>query len=153
MLTPGSPAPDFQVHDADGSPVRLASFRGRPVVLFFFPRADTPGCTREACAFRDLAAKFAEAGVAVVGVSADKPSAQKRFADKYGLAMPLLCDPDKAMLTAWGVYRMKKLYGKESLGIVRSTVWCDANGIVRHVWNSVKVDGHAEAVLAKVTAG
>ena len=152
MIEPGQTLAEFVLKDGAGNEVSWASFRGKPVVFFFYPRADTPGCTKEACAFRDLAGEFASRGVAVVGVSADLPKKQAAFAKKYDLTMPLLSDPEKVILTPWGVFGTKMMYGKATEGIIRSTFLFDANGTLVKAWRSVKVDGHAEAVLAAVDA-
>lgn len=150
MLQKGDRPADFTLHDEQDQPVSWASLRGAPVVIFCYPKADTPGCTKEACAFRDLAADFAAAGVQVFGLSADLPKKQARFREKYGLSMRLLADPEQAVLGPWGVWQEKKNYGKTYMGIVRSTFFFDAEGRVAEVWSPVKVEGHAEAVLARV---
>jgi len=152
MLEVGATVAPFTLKDQAGREVAWDTFRGRPVVFFFYPKANTPGCTQEACAFRDLSHAFAERGVAVVGVSADSTKQQAGFAGKYELTMPLLSDPDRQVLEPWGVWGAKKLYGKEFQGIIRSTFLFDADGVVRFVWPKVSVKGHAEAVLAKVEA-
>ena len=152
MLAPGDTVADFTLHDHQGRPVSWSGFRGRPVVFFFYPKANTPGCTTEACAFRDLAADFEAAGVAVVGISADSVKSQANFATKYDLTMPLLADPDHVVLEPWGVWGEKKNYGKTYQGIHRTTVWFDAAGVVVRVWENVRVKGHAEAVLEAVRA-
>lgn len=153
MIAVGDVPAEFTLDDQDGRPVAWSSLRGRPVVVFAYPKADTPGCTREACAFRDLRAEFEAAGVAVYGLSADPVKRQAAFRAKYELPYPLLADPEKRVLTAWGIWGEKKMYGKTVHGIVRTTVWFDGEGRVRHVWSPVKVDGHVDAVLAKVRAG
>jgi peroxiredoxin Q/BCP len=152
MLEVGATVAPFTLRDQAGQEVSWASFRGRPVVFFFYPKANTPGCTQEACAFRDLHPEFMARGVAVVGVSADSPKAQAGFAHKYDLTMPLLSDPEHQILKPWGVWGQKKLYGKDYEGIVRSTFLFDADGTVRHVWPKVSVKGHAEAVLKRIDA-
>jgi thioredoxin-dependent peroxiredoxin len=153
MIAVGDVPADFTLNDHTGAAVPWSSFRGRPVVFFFYPRADTPGCTKEACAFRDLRAEFDRAGAAVVGVSGDTVKKQAAFVDKYGLGLTLLADPERVVLEPWGVYGDKKMYGKVTKGIVRTTVLFDAEGRVAHVWSPVKVDGHVDAVLARVQAG
>lgn len=150
MLAVGATLDDFTLNDDRDQPVRWSSLRGQPVVIFAYPRADTPGCTREACAFRDLAADFARHGVRVFGLSSDKVAALGRFRDKYGLTMPLLSDPDKQVLRALGAWGTKKMYGKDVEGTLRSTFAFDADGVAWQVWPQVKVDGHADAVLAAV---
>ncbi len=153
MLNIGDRPDDFTLEDEAGAPVAWSALRGRPVVIFCYPKADTPGCTQEACAVRDLAADFEAAGVSVFGLSADAPKKQARFREKYGLSMRLLCDPEQRVLTAWGVWQEKKNYGKTYMGIVRSTFFFDASGRLVDRWSPVKVAGHAQAVLARVTAG
>ncbi|MEQ1508414.1 MAG: thioredoxin-dependent thiol peroxidase [Myxococcota bacterium] len=150
MLSVGETVAEFTLPDQAGQAVTWSSLRGTPVVVFFYPKADTPGCTKEACAFRDLSAEFAAAGARVIGISADPPKRQKAFDDKYTLGMPLLSDPDHAVLAPWGVWGEKKMYGKTVHGIVRTTVLFDADGRVAHVWSPVKVDGHVDQVLARV---
>lgn len=150
MLEVGTKVADFSLKDDKGQDVAWSSFRGRPVVVFFYPRANTPGCTKEACAFRDLRPEFEKRGVAVLGVSADSVKSQANFRDKYELTTPLLADPDHVILDAWGVYGEKKMYGKTVKGIIRTTVLFDAQGVVQFVWPNVKVEGHADKVLAKV---
>lgn len=148
MLDVGDRPADFALADQDGKTVRWDSFRGHPVVVFFYPKADTPGCTKEACAFRDLSAAFAAKGAAVVGVSADPVKRQLAFHTKYALGLPLLADPEHVILDPWGVYGEKKLYGKPVKGIIRSTFLFDGDGRVVRRWSPVKVDGHVDAVLA-----
>ncbi|MCB9679163.1 MAG: thioredoxin-dependent thiol peroxidase [Alphaproteobacteria bacterium] len=147
MLTVGQTVDDFTLQDAAGNPVQWSALRGHPVVVFFYPKADTPGCTTEACAFRDLGAEFAALGVAVYGASADSVKRQAGFTAKYGLTMPLLADPEHVVLEPWGVWAEKKNYGKTYMGIKRTTFLFDADGKVAQVWENVKVKGHAEKVL------
>lgn len=153
MLAVGQSPADFTLPDQDGNAVAWSSLRGRPVVVFCYPKADTPGCTTEACGFRDLAAEFAAAGVTVLGLSADAPAAQKRFATKHGLGYPLLADPEKQVLVPWGVWGEKTLYGRVSMGIVRTTFLFDAEGRLVRRWDKVKVAGHVDAVLDAARAG
>ncbi len=152
MLAVGETPADFTLNDDRGNVVRWADFRGKPVVVFFYPRANTPGCTKEACAFRDLRPEFEKRGVVVLGMSADSVKSQNNFREKYDLTMPLIADPDKVVLLAWGVFGEKTMYGKKVQGIRRSTFLFDAAGKVVHAWENVRVEGHAEAVLAKVQA-
>lgn len=144
----GQKAPDFTLTADNGSKVRLADFKGRPVVLYFYPKDDTPGCTREACAFRDRQPKFGKLAAAVLGVSADSIESHAKFRDKYRLNFPLLSDNDHAVAEKYGAWREKNMYGKKSMGIVRSTFLIDESGKVVKVWKRVKVDGHDEQVLA-----
>lgn len=150
MLPIGSTLPAITVTDHTGAELPLGSLVGKPTVFFFYPKADTPGCTKEACAFRDLGAAFAEAGARVFGVSADSVKRQANFVTKYGLSMPLIADEAQQLVGAWGVWQEKKNYGKTYMGIVRSTFLFDASGKLVRVWSPVKVDGHAEAVLDAV---
>jgi peroxiredoxin Q/BCP len=152
MLDVGDHPAEFELGDQEGRPVRWSSLRGRKVVFFFYPKADTPGCTKEACAFRDLKGEFDALGVAVYGVSADSTKRQASFDTKYGLGLPLLADPERSILEPWGVYGEKKLYGKPVKGIIRSTFLFDEEGRVVRRWSPVKVDGHADAVLAAARA-
>lgn len=152
MLSVGTHPPEFTLLDQQEQTVAWSSLRGRPVVVFCYPKANTPGCTQEACEFRDLAAAFGALGVAVVGLSADAPKAQKRFADKHQLVYPLLSDPDHVVLSAWGVWGSKKLYGRVFDGIIRTTVLFGADGEVLQVWSPVKLKGHVDAVLAAAQA-
>ena len=150
MVEPGQPAPDFTLTDQNDREVTLSSLRGRPVVLYFYPKDDTPGCTKEACAFRDARKDYEAAGARVIGVSPDSPKSHARFAGKYELPFTLLADPDKVACGAYGVWQEKNLYGKKSFGVVRSTFVIDGEGVVRHVFPWVKVDGHSDAVLAAI---
>ncbi len=143
----GETAPDFTLTADDGKAVRLSDFRGRPVVLYFYPADATPGCTREACAFRDRRADLAAAGAVVLGVSPDDAASHGRFRDKYGLNFPLLADVGHQVAERYGAWREKNMYGKKSLGIQRSTFLLDREGKVRKVWKRVAVDGHDEQVL------
>lgn len=143
----GAPAPDFTAETADGRTVRLADFRGRIVVLYFYPRDLTPGCTREACDFRDAYRAIQAAGAEVLGVSRDEPSSHRRFAEKHALPFPLLSDPTGELCRSYGVLVEKTLYGRRSLGIERSTFLIDREGILRGIWRKVRVDGHVAEVL------
>lgn len=148
----GDAAPDFSLPASTGDTVTLSDLKGQPVVLFFYPKDNTPGCTKEACAFRDLSADFKQAGVTVFGVSGDSLESHDKFVNKFDLNFPLLSDPEHTMLTAYGVWGEKKNYGRTYMGITRSTFLIDATGKVAKVWPKVKVDGHAEEVLAAATA-
>lgn len=150
MVDEGQPAPDFALQDQDGSTVTLASLRGKPVVLYFYPRDNTPGCTTEACAFRDARADYQKAGATVVGVSPDDVKSHRKFADKFELPFTLLADPDKAACEAYGVWKEKNMYGKKSMGVERSTFVIDAKGVIRKIFRKVKVADHAAAVLDEI---
>jgi thioredoxin-dependent peroxiredoxin len=152
VLAEGAKAPGFRLPRDGGSTVTLSDYAGKKLVLFFYPRADTPGCTKEAIDFSRLAGAFAESGTAVLGVSADPPKAQESFRDKHQLSTPLLSDEAHAMLEAYGVWGEKSMYGKTFLGILRTTFLIGEDGRIVRVWRSVKVDGHADAVLAAVKA-
>jgi peroxiredoxin Q/BCP len=147
-LEPGTKAPAFTLTADDGSQVKLGDLKGSPVVLYFYPRDDTPGCTREACAFRDRSAELKKLGAKVFGVSPDDVASHVKFRDKYQLNFPLLADPDHKVAEKFGAWREKNMYGKTSMGIARSTFLIDAEGVIQKVWKSVKVDGHDEQVLA-----
>jgi peroxiredoxin Q/BCP len=144
----GAAAPDFSLPDATGTEHRLADYRGRWVVLYFYPADDTPGCTTEACQFRDLHAELAAAGAVVLGVSPDDPRSHARFRDKYGLPFPLLADVDHRVAEAYGAWQLKTSYGRSQMGVVRSTFLIDPEGRIARVWPKVKADGHAAEVLA-----
>jgi peroxiredoxin Q/BCP len=143
----GKKAPDFTLPDQDGQPVKLSSFKGQRVVVFFYPKAMTPGCTREACDFRDEVAAFKRKKVAVLGVSKDTAAAQKKFQQKYDLPFPLLADPELTVHQAWGVWGEKVMYGKKVQGTIRTTVIVGPDGKVEKVLSKVKVDGHVASVL------
>jgi peroxiredoxin Q/BCP len=147
-LAEGAKAPAFRLPRDGGSTVSLADYSGKKLVLFFYPRADTPGCTKEAIDFTRLSGAFAESGTAVLGVSADPPEAQEAFRDKHELATPLVSDETHEMLEAYGVWGEKSMYGKTFHGILRTTVLIAANGRILRIWRHVRVDGHADEVLA-----
>lgn len=148
----GQPAPDFTLPSDSGEPVRLSQFRGSPVVLYFYPKDDTPGCTREACAFRDLKQELVKLGAVILGVSPDGVESHKKFREKFNLNFPLLADVDHSVAEAYGAWREKTRFGKKSMGIQRSTFLIDANGVVRKVWKNVQVDGHDDQVLEALKA-
>ena len=152
MLKEGQKAPGFRLSSAEGGSVALEDFRGKPVVLYFYPKDDTPGCTREACAFRDQYAQIGKTGAVVLGVSPDSVSSHEKFRDKYRLSFPLLSDPDKQVAKKFGAYGEKTLYGKKVVGMIRSTFVIDGAGVVRKVFPKVRVDGHAEQVLETLRA-
>ena len=152
VLGEGTMAPDFQLPRDGGSTVSLSDYAGKKLVLFFYPRADTPGCTREAIDFTRLASGFAASRTAILGVSADPPRAQEAFRDKHQLSNPLLSDETHGMLEAYGVWGEKSMYGRTFQGILRTTVLIGENGRVIRVWRNVKVDGHADDVLAAARA-
>ena len=141
-LAAGDPAPDFTLPDADEKPVSLSDFRGRRVVVYFYPAASTPGCTKQACDFRDNLAELNDAGLDVVGVSPDKPAKLAKFRDKEGLTFPLLSDPDKTVLNAYGAFGEKQMYGKTVTGVIRSTFVIDADGKIEEAQYNVRATGH-----------
>jgi peroxiredoxin Q/BCP len=143
----GKAAPAFTLSDDRGNQVRLADLKGSPVVLYFYPKDDTPGCTREACAFRDRSAELAALGAAVFGVSPDDAESHARFRDKFALNFPLLVDTGHRIAEKYGAWREKNMYGKTSMGIQRSTFLIDSAGKIARIWKQVKVDGHDEKVL------
>jgi len=146
-IEPGDTAPDFSLPADGGGKVSLKALRGRKVILYFYPKDDTPGCTTEACAFRDAAPDFSGLGAEVIGVSKDSVARHDRFKAKYALPFTLVSDEDGTLCEAYGVWQEKKNYGKSYMGIVRSTFLIDAKGKVAGVWRNVRVKGHAEAVL------
>ena len=149
-VEPGQPAPDFSLPtDGDGS-VSLNAYRGRVVVLYFYPKDDTSGCTKEACAFRDRTPDFAECDAVIIGVSKDSPKSHDRFKAKYGLPFILAADQDTSLAQRYGVWVEKSLYGRKYMGMDRATFLIDQQGVVRRVWRKVKIDGHAEAVLTAI---
>ncbi|MBI4182013.1 MAG: thioredoxin-dependent thiol peroxidase [Candidatus Aenigmarchaeota archaeon] len=149
MLSPGMQAPDFALPDAEGRVYKLDDFRGKPLVLYFYPRDMTPGCTKEACGFRDFLPYYRAKGVAVVGVSMDSQDSHRKFAAKHNLPFPLLSDPDGIVCKRYGVYQKKKLYGREYWGIQRTTFLIDPEGKVGDIISRVAVDTHHRDVLAR----
>ena len=147
-LREGDSVPSFSLVDQRGETLSSDSLSGKPFVLYFYPKDDTPGCTREACGFRDDHGKFRAEGIPVVGVSPDDSKSHARFAEKYGLNFPLLSDADKTLAKAFGVWVKKQNYGREYMGIERSTFLVDANGKIQKAWRRVRVDGHVAAVLS-----
>ena len=152
VIEPGKKAPAFSLKDQDGKTHRLSDYQGRPVVLFFYPKDDTPGCTTEACGFRDALPKFKSGKAAVFGVSILDEASKARFAQKHGLNYPLLADEDHAVADKYGVWQKKSLYGKSFMGIARTTYLIGPDGKVAKRWDKVKVDEHATDVLDAVNA-
>ena len=148
MIEIGMKAPDFALKDKNGSDVSLSSFLGKKVVLYFYPKDNTPGCTRQACAFAGLYKEFERKGAAVIGISRDSVASHVKFAEKYGLPFILLSDPDRVAIEAYGVWQEKKMCGKGSMGVVRTTFLIDEEGNIAHVMPKVKPDTNAEEILA-----
>lgn len=146
-LKPGDTAPDFNLQDDTGEPFSLSSLKGQEVVLYFYPKADTPGCTKQACGFRDSAKPIARKNAVVIGVSPDKPAALAKFRAKYDLPFSLIADPDHAAAEAYGVWKEKSMYGKKYMGIERTTFLIGVDGRIREVFAKVKPDGHAAEIL------
>ena len=152
LLEPGAKAPDFTTIDQSGNKVTLRDYRGKKVVLYFYPKDDTPGCTKEACAFRDSFESFKELGVEILGVSVDNEKSHKSFVEKFKLPFKLLADTDKKIVTAYGVWGEKSMYGRKYMGMERATFLIDGNGVIQGIWRKVKVPGHVEEVLKAVKA-
>ena len=152
-LSPGDPAPEFTLPDANGKPVSLADFRGRRVIVYCYPAALTPGCTTQAVDFTAAAGELAEAGLDIIGISPDAPEKLLRFREKEQLGITLLSDPDKAVLQAYGAYGPKKLYGKEVIGVIRSTFIVDAEGTIERASYNVKATGHVAKLRRELGLG
>jgi peroxiredoxin Q/BCP len=150
LLEIGDKAPDFKTRDQDGETVSLKDFRGKKVVLYFYPKDDTPGCTKEACSFRDGFAAFRRRKIEVLGVSVDDEKSHRKFAEKFSLPFRLLADPEKKIVTAYGVWGEKSMYGRKYMGTHRVTYVIDEKGKVAAVWPKVKPEGHAEEILAAI---
>jgi thioredoxin-dependent peroxiredoxin len=148
LVKEGDKAPNISLDTDAGEPFTLSSLKGKNVVLYFYPKADTPGCTKEACAFRDNSKKFTKADTVIVGVSPDTSKAQLKFKEKFDLPFTLLADKDHAAAEAFGVWKEKSMYGKKYMGVERSTFVIDAKGVIKKIFPKVKVEGHAEEVLA-----
>jgi thioredoxin-dependent peroxiredoxin len=146
-LEAGDNAPAFTLPDQDGNPVKLTSFKGQQVIVYFYPADDTPGCTKEACQFNDNLKAFEKAGVAVLGISPDKAEKHVKFRTKYKLKFPLLTDADKAVMQKYGAWGEKTMYGKKTVGTIRSTFLVGPNGKIQRSWYNVRADGHAAKVL------
>lgn len=153
MLEVGTRAPEFTLPDKDGNNVSLSDFRGKKVVLYFYPKDNTPGCTRQACAFAGAYSQFEAIGAVVIGVSRDSQASHQRFAEKNSLPFILLSDPERQAIEAYGVWQEKKNYGKVSMGVVRSTYIIDENGVIEKVMPKVKPDTNAAEILEYLSAG
>jgi len=148
MLKIGQTASDFTLSDQNGNPVTLSSLRGKPVVVYFYPKDDTPGCIVEACGFRDELSEYGKAGAIVLGISADDESSHQKFISKYSLNFALLCDKEKSTIKKWGAWGKKHMYGKEYEGILRTTFLIDKDGKIKKIFEKVKPEGHAKEILA-----
>lgn len=146
-LAPGADAPDFTLENQDGNRVRLSDYRGKTVVLYFYPKDDTPGCTREACDFRDYDKYFTKLNAVIIGISKDSKASHAKFIDKYGLPFTLLSDPELRAIKAFGVWQKKNMMGHEDMGVVRSTFVINPQGRITHAFPKVKVDGHVVSIL------
>jgi peroxiredoxin Q/BCP len=146
-LSPGDEAPDFTLPDSEGNEVSLRDFRGRSVVVYFYPAASTPGCTKQACDFRDNLAELNDAGYQVIGISPDTQAKLAKFVSTESLTFPLLGDPEKTVIEAWGAYGEKKNYGKTYLGVIRSTFVVDADGKIAHAFYNVRATGHVAKLI------
>jgi peroxiredoxin Q/BCP len=150
LLKEGDKAPAISSETDTGEPFQLSSLKGKNIVLYFYPKADTPGCTKEACAFRDNSKKFTKANTVIVGVSPDTSKAQLKFKEKFDLPFTLLADKDHAVAEAYGVWKEKSMYGKKYMGVERSTFIIDPKGVIKKIFPKVKVEGHAEEVLSAI---
>lgn len=148
MLKEGDKAPDFKLKDSNGKIVSLKDFRGKDVVLYFYPKDDTSGCTKEACSFRDSYPDFNKLDAVILGISADSEESHRKFISKYELPFTLLSDPGKEAIDAYGVWKEKSMYGKKYMGIERTTFLIDRNGKIKKIFPKVKVDGHADEILS-----
>jgi peroxiredoxin Q/BCP len=147
-IAEGKKAPDFSLENAEGKKVSLSDFKGKDVVVYFYPKDDTPGCTKEACGFRDRWKDLQKAGVVVLGISGDTPASHAKFAAKYKLPFTLLSDPDRKVMQAWGAYGEKMMYGKKTTGVIRSTAWIGPDGVVKKHWKRVaSAADHPEKVF------
>jgi peroxiredoxin Q/BCP len=150
MVEVGKPAPDFTLQDQLGKKVTLSKLKGSPVVLYFYPKDDTPGCTKEACAFRDAFAEYEKLGAKILGVSPDSTESHAKFVKKHELPFTLLADTERKVCEAYGVWKEKNMYGRKTMGVERTSFVIDSKGIVRQVFPGVKVDGHSSAVLTAI---
>jgi len=151
MIKEGDIAPNFELNDANGNKFSLETFKGKKVILYFYPKDDTPGCTKEACAFRDSYSKFNEANAVIIGVSADSENSHQKFANKYDLPFMLLSDPEKDAIQKYDVWKEKNMYGKKSMGIERTTFIINEEGKISKIFPKVKVDGHIDEIYSFLT--
>ena len=148
MVKVGERAPDFELSSVEGTPLRLSEFKGKKIVLYFYPKDDTPGCTREACSFQENLGQIKKKGAVVLGVSADSVNSHVKFAQKFNLSFPLLSDETKEVCKTYGVWKEKSMYGRKFMGIERTSFVIDERGIIRNIFPKVKVDGHTKEILA-----
>jgi len=151
-LDEGTKAPPFTLEDQDGKTVKLSDFKGRKVVVYFYPKDDTPGCTKEACQFNEGLKDFEKLGIEIIGISPDKAAAHVKFRTKYGLEFSLLSDPERSTMEVYGAFGEKMMYGKKVTGVIRSTFVVGPTGKIEHLWYNVRADGHAAKVVAALTA-
>lgn len=149
MLEIGTPAPDFSLPDQEGSLHSLSDYRGKKVILYFYPKDNTPGCTKQACGYSEHLPQFTEKGAVILGISKDSVASHKKFSEKYTLAFPILSDPERTVIEAYGVWQEKKLYGKVSMGVVRTTYLIDENGLIEKAYGKVKAAEDAEKMLGE----
>lgn len=149
-ITVGDKAPDFRLTDKNGNSVSLSDFKGKKVVLYFYPRDNTPGCTRQACAFAENYSEFQKRNIEVIGISKDSVASHVKFAEKYNLPFVLLSDPDRMAIEAYGVWQEKKMYGKVTMGVARTTFIIDENGVIQKIMSKVKPDTNASEILAQL---
>ena len=151
MVEEGKKAPGFSLPNADGETINLSDFKGKTVVLYFYPKDNTPGCTKQACGFRDASKEYASVNTVVIGISPDNQASHQKFRDKFELPFLLLADPDRKAIEAYGVWKEKNMYGKKYMGVERSTFVIDGEGITKKIIRKVKVDGHVESVLSMLS--
>ena len=151
MIEEGKVAPDFSLPNADGELIKLSSFKGKNIVLYFYPKDNTPGCTKQACDFRDSIQNYDAVNAVVIGISPDDEASHRKFRDKFDLPFLLLADPDRKAIEAYGVWKEKNMYGKKYMGVERSTIVIDKDGIVVKIIRKVKVDGHIDSVLSMLS--
>ncbi len=151
-LDEGTKAPPFTLEDQDGKTVKLSDFKGRKVVVYFYPKDDTPGCTKEACQFNEGLKDFEKLGIEIIGISPDKAAAHVKFRTKYGLEFSLLSDPERSTMEVYGAFGEKMMYGKKTMGVIRSTFLIDEKGVIVKAWYNVRADGHAAKVLEAISA-
>jgi peroxiredoxin Q/BCP len=151
MVEEGKKAPSFSLPNADGETINLSDFKGKTVVLYFYPKDNTPGCTKQACGFRDASEEYDSVNTVVIGISPDNQASHQKFRDKFELPFLLLADPDRKAIEAYGVWKEKNMYGKKYMGVERSTFVIDGEGVTKKIIRKVKVDGHVKSVLSMLS--